>query len=413
MVPCANNKLNIDTSDELKINVDNLDELLRTVEEHNLAALQRVHFIYNFNDNVPGELELRTARFLGALPQLQTLQLDGWTATEKLLQRAIAEASVTPFAALKTVIWGSAGSPLNELLPLWELPVEHIEVSADPAPRSHKNVMKLLRLSPCLESLRYDHWCHVERPKQWEDCSLLTAALQQVKSTLRSVDLYDHLADEVDYVEVRPVSGQPGPLRELSCLRKLKAPIVMLLGWSPDDLLLPLEEVVPAGLTHLGLTEDLAAQCTYEWNEELVLEALVAFLSVWDCHGVLAQPGVWSMGRGETGAAAGDVQGGRSIVHSLLAYGTHDQLLSDDFSVGETRPPVTPGRTRTISSLTDIRERRNLIGKIADPPRSWLEIRDEAVPCKERADINSLNNRQVITKLNNYDTKNLPPTSPA
>ncbi|KAN0074771.1 hypothetical protein V8E54_007382, partial [Elaphomyces granulatus] len=287
-----------------------MDELLRTVEEHNLAALQRVHFIYNFDDNVPSELELRTARFLGALPQLQTLQLDGWTATEKLLQRAIAEASVTPFAALKTVIWGSGGSPLNELLPLWELPVEHIEVSvADPAPRSRKswsapnrslrrlnlnlstiadkNLMKLLRLSPCLESLRYDHFCHVEYKKQWEDCSLLTAALLQVKSTLReldlSVDLYNHLADEVDYVKVRPVSGQLGPLRELSCLRKLKAPIVMLLGWSPDELLLPLEEVVPAGLTHLGLTEDLASQCTYEWNEELVLEALAAFLSVWDC----------------------------------------------------------------------------------------------------------------------------------
>jgi hypothetical protein len=178
-------QLNIDTSDELKINVDNLDELLRTVEEHNLAAFQRVNFIYNVDDNVPGELELRTARFLGAL-QLQTLQLDGWMATEKLLQRAIAEASVTPFAALKTVIWGSGRSPLNELLSLWGFPMEHIEVSvADPAPWSRtrwpaptrslrrlnlnlstiadNNAMKLLRLSPCLESLRYDHLCHLER----------------------------------------------------------------------------------------------------------------------------------------------------------------------------------------------------------------------------------------------------------
>lgn len=77
------------------------------------------------------------------------------------------------------------------------------------------------------------------------------------------MDLYNHLADEVDGVEIRPVSGQLGPLRELSCLRKLKAPIVMLLGWSPDELLLPLEEVVPAGLTHLGLTEDFASQCMY------------------------------------------------------------------------------------------------------------------------------------------------------
>jgi hypothetical protein len=39
--------------------------------------------------------------------------------------------------------------------------------------------------------------------------------------------------------------------------------------------------VVPAGLTYLGLTEDLALQRTYEWDEELVLDELATFLSVW------------------------------------------------------------------------------------------------------------------------------------
>jgi hypothetical protein len=105
--------------------------------------------------------------------------------------------------------------------------------------------------------------------KQWKDCRLLTAALLQVKSTLRElhlgVDLYsDACPDEVDSVNIRPIKGQLGPLRELSCLRKLKAPIVMLLGWSPDQLLLPLEEVVPVGLMHLDLREDLASQYNYE-----------------------------------------------------------------------------------------------------------------------------------------------------
>jgi hypothetical protein len=123
-------------------------------------------------------------------------------------------------------------------------------------------------------------------PKKWKDCSLLTSALKQVKSTLReldlSVDLYDHLSDVVEFAKVRPIRGQL-ELRELSCLLKLKAPIAMLLGWSSDAPLVPLEEVVPAGLTHLGLTEDFVAQCTYEWKEELVLEALAAILSVWDC----------------------------------------------------------------------------------------------------------------------------------
>jgi len=83
MVPCANDKLNIDTSDVLKIDVENLDELLRTVDERNLAALQRVRFIYNVNDDVvnddvPDELELRTACFLGALPSCRhSSSMDG------------------------------------------------------------------------------------------------------------------------------------------------------------------------------------------------------------------------------------------------------------------------------------------------------------------------------------------------
>ena len=47
------------------------------------------------------------------------------------------------------------------------------------------------------------------------------------------------------------------------------------------DELLRLAEVVPTGLTHLGLTEDLAQQCTYKWDEEFVLEELAVFLSVW------------------------------------------------------------------------------------------------------------------------------------
>jgi hypothetical protein len=111
----------------------------------------------------------------------------------------------------------------------------------------------------------------------------LTAALQQVQSTLRELDLSMSLysdVHEVDELAICPVSGQLGPLREFSRLRKLKAPIVTLLGWMPDGLL-RLAEVLPTGLTYLGLTEDLASQCTYEWHERFVLEELAAFLSVW------------------------------------------------------------------------------------------------------------------------------------
>src|ERR1700735_4649521 len=98
----ANNELMTDTSDEsdmLKIDTfDKLDELLRTSGKHDLAAIRKVNFIYNVDDNHPDrELELRTARFLGALPQLQTLQLDKTLnrrfltskAMSQLLQRTI------------------------------------------------------------------------------------------------------------------------------------------------------------------------------------------------------------------------------------------------------------------------------------------------------------------------------------
>jgi hypothetical protein len=119
-MPYANNELiKIDTGDELdelKIDtVDKLDELLCPVEKCNLAAVRRVNFIYDVNDN-DSDMELRTARFLDALPRLQMLQLGGQRATGELLLQVITN-SVMAFAALKTVIWGKFSSPLNELLP--------------------------------------------------------------------------------------------------------------------------------------------------------------------------------------------------------------------------------------------------------------------------------------------------------
>ena len=112
----------------------------------------------------------------------------------------------------------------------------------------------------------------------------MTATLQQVQSTLTELDLSANIYSEaglhVEFLnELQPVSGQLA-LRGFPRLRKLKAPIVTLLGWSPDDPR-PLAEVVPAGLTHLCLTEDLALQCLYKWVEKLMLKELAAFLAVW------------------------------------------------------------------------------------------------------------------------------------
>jgi hypothetical protein len=179
------NKLKLDTNKAtVKLDTFNkLDELLRTVEKRDLAAFRRVNFIYDFDDYDPDidELELRTARFLSSLPHVQTLQLDGWILTGRLLQRTIAEGTLMPFRELKTVILGSHDSPLDELLPLWSFSVEHIEVRvAEPRSRKHwpaptsslrmlnlhrstitdHTFADLLNFSPCLELLRYDHLCH-------------------------------------------------------------------------------------------------------------------------------------------------------------------------------------------------------------------------------------------------------------
>ena len=123
-------------------------------------------------------------------------------------------------------------------------------------------------------------------PRNRQDCSLLMAALQQVQPTLRELDLslslYSSCNDQ-DFDSFKiSVKGQLGPLQVFSRLRKLKAPIVTLLGWSPDKFnSLRLAEVLPRGLTHLGLTDDLSDQYTYEWNKGLVLGELNAFLDVW------------------------------------------------------------------------------------------------------------------------------------
>jgi hypothetical protein len=119
-------------------------------------------------------------------------------------------------------------------------------------------------------------------PVQWPNGLLLTAALRQVQSTLRELDINMSLysLDDYEQLPILPVSGQLGPLREFSHLRKLKAPIVTLLGWWPEKCL-RLAEVLPTGLTHLGLTEDLGYQWNYEWRAEFVLKELAVFMSVW------------------------------------------------------------------------------------------------------------------------------------
>jgi hypothetical protein len=166
-VPCANElemDLEMGTSDELD------------VEKRDLFQL--VNFICNADHNGL-KINEPALNMTCLFDQLQTLQLDGERATGELLLQIIAN-NVASFAALKTIIWDNYMSPLNELLPLWGLPAEHIEVSVgEPVAQSLKRwpapthslkklnlyystiaistVKKLLRLSPCLELFRYDH----------------------------------------------------------------------------------------------------------------------------------------------------------------------------------------------------------------------------------------------------------------
>ncbi|KAN0068274.1 hypothetical protein V8E54_013470 [Elaphomyces granulatus] len=225
-----------DESDEMKIDTFN--------EEAGFSCFPPSYYVDDDDPDMDIDgLELRTARFLGSPP------VADFAARWMVLNRAVTptnnhrghrDARSTNCCLCDTSqLHGRVCTGL--LQPFAE--------ETEPAPLAHRTVMKLLRLSPCLELLRYDNMC----PRRLQDGSLLTAALKQV-----GVGVYSgEAADE------------------------LKAPIVTLLGWSPGEFPLRLTEVVPAGLTHLSLTEDLVAQCTYEWDEQLVLDELKAFLSVW------------------------------------------------------------------------------------------------------------------------------------
>ena len=64
-------------------------------------------------------------------------------------------------------------------------------------------------------------------------------------------------------------------------LRELDLNVALCAQFAEEVLPFRLAEVLPAGLTHLGLTEDMVSQYGYGWDEELVLEELDAFLGVW------------------------------------------------------------------------------------------------------------------------------------
>ncbi|KAB8228315.1 uncharacterized protein BDW43DRAFT_316058 [Aspergillus alliaceus] len=108
------------------------------------------------------------------------------------------------------------------------------------------------------------------------DCRALAESVHHVQATLENLELhiniYSEYAEKVEYISIYPVTGHL-PLRELTNLRRLKVPLVMLFGWFPEEAP-SMAEALPVSLTHPYLTEDLRMQCTYEWREELVLAKL-------------------------------------------------------------------------------------------------------------------------------------------
>ncbi|KAI1112287.1 hypothetical protein F5Y14DRAFT_272879 [Nemania sp. NC0429] len=139
----------------------------------------------------------------------------------------------------------------------------------------------ILEHAPVLKSLQYEHWCDVNDRRSLQDCDELNHGLRSLEHTLEHLhvhlELYSHDAEEVEDLRIVPVNGHLS-LSRFTNLRTLRVPVALLLGWTPQ-LAPELDQVLPASLRSLSLTEDLVKQSTYQWSEDALLAKLHGFLT--------------------------------------------------------------------------------------------------------------------------------------
>jgi hypothetical protein len=121
----------------------------------------------------------------------------------------------------------------------------------------------LLRLTPKLRELEYDHWINSMQggaTMQYFQCADMDAALQPVRSCLErlciSVEFFINEAVDLGRGYYWGFQGTIKCLFDFSCLVSLKIPVVLLLGWIPTSVgvVTLLATVLPSCLRNLTLT---------------------------------------------------------------------------------------------------------------------------------------------------------------
>ncbi|WYZ39574.1 hypothetical protein EsH8_III_001488 [Colletotrichum jinshuiense] len=143
---------------------------------------------------------------------------------------------------------------------------------------------KLLSATPALKSLRWSWYCGP--PYRWQpqgrdwcqtiDLQLLATALSHVRDTLENLHIttYEDLDHNFEYQPIM-MKGNFRPMASLS-LKKLHLPWSFLAGFYPDRAI-PLEEVVPATVENLAISDDLFDTRMCEWEEIEIAEMFPAF----------------------------------------------------------------------------------------------------------------------------------------
>ncbi|THC93213.1 hypothetical protein EYZ11_007318 [Aspergillus tanneri] len=264
---------------------------LRTAKERpDLASSVRYLCVHNVltEDSNHVQFEGTFISILERLPGLRRLHIYRWPSNVPVLAAAIQRTpGVAGLRGLKEIILEESDRPMDDLRPLWNLPVlESIQASVS-EPQSMSGPWLI---SSTVTKLNLDSTIAEEGTiglllqalpglKRFRD---LMVSLQYVQNTLEGLELraslYSPYAEEVEYYNICAVEGHIGSLENFSSLRKLKAPIAMLLGWLPDQAPC-LSRILPRSLTYLSLTEDLSSQCSYSWSEKLVLMKVECFLA--------------------------------------------------------------------------------------------------------------------------------------
>ncbi|KAI9678744.1 MAG: hypothetical protein M1817_005801 [Caeruleum heppii] len=156
-----------------------------------------------------------------------------------------------------------------------------------------ENLSRLLSCTPGLKAFTYDFWGDSGPregsvvPSRYLECGKLDSALQLIRGSVEelvlSVGFFDSQVGENDCGgsyetgEKFGIKGTIGSLQPFQQLESLTVPFVVLLGWRANSTA-KLTNMLPIGLRHLCLGDDLHWFDDYEWEEEAALARIIDFL---------------------------------------------------------------------------------------------------------------------------------------